>query len=156
MVNIFVIGRLGADAEIRTKKDGSSMMTFNVAVDDFVNGTKTTTWLRVRNTNSLHQAQYLKKGSPVSISGVETVSTFVNKAGETLISRDVLADRIEFVKTNSGKTENTRETVVEEIASSPISQVSSPSDEEMMSCGTFAPQMASATSAAMDDDDLPF
>jgi single-strand DNA-binding protein len=149
MVNIFVNGRLGADAEVRTNKDGSSMMTFNVAVDDFVKGNKTTTWLRVRNVNSLNQAQYLKKGQLVSINGVETVSTFINKAGETLISRDVLADRIEFIKTSNGKIDTIKENTV----SSEVH--STTQDEDLMSCGTFQPQMAAASSSS-NIDDLPF
>lgn len=152
MVNIFFNGRLGADAEIRETKNGTSLMTFNVAVDDFVNGEKATTWIRVRSTQNLNKAPYLKKGSLVSVNGVETVSTFLNKAGETMISRDVLADRIEYVRVGNGNSSETaKESVVEPTTTSERR-------EEIMTCGTLQPQvaMSQVSNQSEDIDDLPF
>ena len=46
MIHINFIGRLGADAEIKTLPNGSSLMIMNVATDEFSHGQKVTTWQR--------------------------------------------------------------------------------------------------------------
>ena len=43
-VKVNVIGRLGADAEVRESKNGK-FVTFRVATDEFKNNTNETVWL---------------------------------------------------------------------------------------------------------------
>lgn len=106
MVNVSVIGRLGADAEIVNGKNGQ-FVSFRMATDDRVNNEKVTTWFRVamfgdRFTKLL---EYLTKGRLVMVSGRETVSTYQStKDGTTQVSRDITADNIEFINTGSGST----------------------------------------------------
>ena len=46
MVELTIIGRLGADAEIATSKEGRNYLKFNVAVDEAAKGEKSTSWFR--------------------------------------------------------------------------------------------------------------
>jgi len=143
MVNVNFIGRLGADAELKTGKNGKQFVSMRVATDEFKNGEKSTAWLNVTwvNDRGIKMQEYLKKGSAVSVMGSETVSTYQSKNGETMVSRDILADRIEFV--NLGKSGDTA------------------SNDATTGTGKFQPktdeaEMAAATTATNDADDLPF
>ena len=158
MVNVNFCGRLGADAEVRQMPDGSQFLSFNVAVRDIKKKEKITTWLRVRYDN-VGLGQFLKKGSNVYVSGIESVSLYTNKNNEVQISRDVKAHAIEFVGGNN--TDNTNSTTV---ATSTVSQTENTNEESAndMSCGVFRPQtpqamsMATASASSSIDDDLPF
>jgi single stranded DNA-binding protein len=145
MVNVIFNGRLGADAEVRTAKSGKQYVAMRVATDEFKNGEKGTAWINVtyHGDRAIKMQEYLKKGSAVSVMGSETVSTYQSKNGETMVSRDVLADRIEFL--NLGK-----------------SGESQSNDSAATDTGTFKPtangeEVAAASAAATtSDDDLPF
>lgn len=159
MVNVFFNGRLGADAEVRTSNDGVQFLTCSVAVNEYINGEEKTSWMRVRSREDrfIKLAQYLKKGSLVSVSGKENIGTFQGKSGETLFSRDVTAFNIQFIKAGN-KNENTDDKTQENTNEPTNAQIS---------CGTFQPnqtttvtqQMVTVGSASLDtdnDDDLPF
>ena len=145
MVNVNFIGRLGADAELRTSKGGKQYVAMRVATDEFRNGEKGTAWINVtyHGDRAIKMHDYLKKGSAVSVMGSETVGTYQNKNGETQVSRDVLADRVDFV--NLGKSGDGQ------------------ASETSTDTGTFKPkeqeaEMATAAAASTSDgaDDLPF
>lgn len=144
MVNVNFNGRLGADAELRTSKGGKQYVAMRVATDEFRNGEKGTAWINVtyHGDRAIKMHEYLKKGSAVSVMGSETVGTYQNKNGETQVSRDVLADRVDFV--NLGKSGDTQ------------------SNDATTDTGTFKPkaqetEMAAAAAASTDTaDDLPF
>ena len=141
MVNINFNGRLGADSELKTSKNGKQFVSMRVATDEFRNGEKTTTWLNVSyyGDRAVKMHEYLKKGNAVSVLGSETVGTYQNKNGETVVSRDVLADRVDFLGlSKSGDTQ---------------------SNEAVTDTGKFEPktdthEMETVTAAT--NDDLPF
>lgn len=142
MVNINFNGRLGADAELKTSKNGKQFVSMRVATDEFRNGERGTAWMNVTYTGdrAVKMHEYLKKGNAVSVIGVETVGTYQNKNGETMVSRDVLADRVDFL--GLGKSGDTQ------------------SNDTVTDTGKFEPktdtaEMATAT-ASTSDDDLPF
>ena len=107
MINVEFIGRLGADSEIRETKNGKKMVSFRVATDDFNGGERTTTWVNVMWTSdrAIKMQEYLKKGSHVDVRGVLRTSLYKTKAGESAISHDVFADRVDFVSSGSGTTQ---------------------------------------------------
>jgi len=142
MINVNFNGRLGADAEVKTSKNGKQYVSMRVATDEFRNGEKGTAWINVtyHGDRAIKMQEYLKKGNAVSVIGVETVSTYQNKNGETMVSRDVLADRVDFVNLGGSGSTQSNETVTE-------TGKFKPKDE--------ASEMATAT-AATSDDDLPF
>ena len=146
-VKVNVIGRLGADAEVRESKNGK-FVTFRVATDEFKNNTNETVWLSVSDFTSrtLKLAEYLKKGKLIDLSGVETCRIYNDKNGQPQIARDIIADRVEFV--NVGSSGNTNSTTATETTNPGF-----PAD-----CGTLQPPtpQPSMASASVDDDDLPF
>ena len=107
MINVEFIGRLGADSEIRETKNGKKMVSFRVATDDFNGGERTTTWVNVMWTSdrAIKMQEHLKKGSHVDVRGVLRTSLYKTKAGESAISHDVFADRVDFVSSGSGTTQ---------------------------------------------------
>ena len=147
-VKVNVIGRLGADAEVRESKNGK-FVTFRVATDEFKNNTNETVWLSVSDftPRTLKLAEYLKKGKLIDLSGVETCRIYNDKNGQPQIARDIISDRVEFVNTGSSGT--TSSTTSETTVSGGI-----PTD-----CGTLkppTPQPAMASVSSVEDDDLPF
>jgi single-strand DNA-binding protein len=143
MVNINFIGRLGADAELKTAKSGRQYVSMRVATDEFKKGEKSTSWLNVTYTGdrALKMHEYLKKGSAIVVMGVETVDTYQStKTGETMISRDVIADRVDFVGLGkSGDTQSNEATA----------DTAAPTKDNTKEMATVA---ASTTA----EDDLPF
>ena len=109
MIHINFIGRLGADAEIKTLPNGSSLMIMNVATDEFSHGPKVTTWLRVITANErmFKLKDYLTKGKMLNINGVESVSVYKTKNDTYAASREVTVDRIEFVSNGTTTTTQT-------------------------------------------------
>ena len=141
MINVNFNGRLGADAEVRTSKNGKQYVSMRVATDEFKNGEKSTAWLNVtyHSERAIKMQPFLKKGSAISVIGSETVGTYQDKNGETQISRDILADRVDFLGLGiSGSTQ---------------------SNETVTDTGKFKKtdeaEMATAT-ASTSDDDLTF
>ena len=143
MVNINFIGRLGADAELKTAKSGRQYVSMRVATDEFKKGEKSTSWLNVTYTGdrALKMHEYLKKGSAIVVMGVETIDTYQStKTGETMFSRDVIADRVDFVGLGkSGDTQSNEATA----------DTSAPTKDN-------AKEMATVAASTTAEDDLPF
>ena len=144
MVNVNIIGRLGADAELVNGKNGQ-FISFRMAVDDRKNNEKITTWFKVNfySDRSAKLAEYLTKGKLINVVGTETVGTYSAKDGSTQISRDVVASNIEFVSVGSGGTSS--DTAVE---TKEATEVTTGKLEK--------PVVAKATVANEPEDDLPF
>jgi len=145
MVKIEVIGRLGSDAETKQGKKGD-FLTFRLAADEYSRGEKSTAWFNVLYGGNLVSViqQYLTKGKLVYIVGKERVSTYVNKTNETVISREILADTIEFISTGSSQQEGG------EAKTKIADKVDVPKPEELADTKPFV------TNTADDVDDLPF
>lgn len=148
-VNVNIIGRLGADSEIKTNANGRPFVVFRLATDEFKNGKAETAWINVADyTEKTHKmAAYLKKGSLVNLHGVETIGVYTNKNGELNFSRDVISDRVDFVSSGaSGATTSNKQ-----------------EEQTSMSCGTLkAPSsqvkepIVNGVMNGDDNDDLPF
>lgn len=147
MVNINVIGRLGADAELINGKNGQ-FASFRLAVDDRKNGEKTTSWFRVtlNGDRAGKLVEYLTKGKLVNVIGTESVGTYQSKDGTTQVSRDISASNIEFVSVSSGAT------------SSDSTTEATNESTDKVSTGTLKkPAVVASTVTSKDpEDDLPF
>ena len=145
MVNVNVIGRLGADAELINGKNGQ-FLSFRMAVDDRVKNEKTTTWFRVtlNGDRVAKLAEYLTKGKLINVIGTETVSIYNAKDGTPQVSRDIAASNVEFVSVGSGSTAS--DSAVET------------KDTTEVTTGKFEkkPTVAATASADNSEDDLPF
>jgi len=145
MVNVNVIGRLGADAELINGKNGQ-FLSFRMAVDDRVKNEKTTTWFRVTlNGDRVSKlVEYLTKGKLINVIGTETVGIYNAKDGTPQISRDIAASNVEFVSVGSGSTAS--DSAVET------------KDTTEVTTGKFEKKSTVAATASADssEDDLPF
>lgn len=105
MVNVNVIGRLGADSELKTSVNGRQYVSLRLATDQYNRKTKEneTIWFNVVDFSekALKMQSTLKKGSMINVFGVERIGLFQGKNGETLIGREIISDRIEFVSSGS-------------------------------------------------------
>ena len=150
MVNVEFIGRLGADSEVKTGKSGNQFLSFRVATEEYRNGKNEASWLNVVYTGerAIKMHQWLTKGKAVSVHGVENVGTYIDRNGQTQVSRDVMADRVDFVNVGgSGQTQSNTSTTTQGQAN-----VAAPTNIAPPA-GTMKPQ---ETTPAKDEDDLPF
>ena len=91
MLNLQVIGNLGADAE-RRENNGRAFVTFRVAHSEKRNDVERTTWVScVLNGDGGQLAQYLVRGTKVSLKTYSSPKTHQIEAG-----LDLNVDRIEL------------------------------------------------------------
>lgn len=97
MLNLQVIGNLGADAE-RRENNGRAFVTFRVAHSEKRNDVERTTWVScVLNGDGGLLAQYLVKGTKVFVSGRVTLKTYSSpKTHQIEAGLDLNVDRIEL------------------------------------------------------------
>lgn len=144
MVNVNIIGRLGADAELINGKNGP-FLSFRMAVDDRKrNGDKTekiTSWFRVtlNGDRSSKLVEYLTKGKLVNVIGTESVGIYNSKDGTPQVSREISANNIEFVSVGSGSTASDSSTA--EVTTGKLSE---------------KPKVEVAATTNDPEDDLPF
>ena len=127
MIHTHVIGRVGKDAEVRKGKKGD-FMSMDIAVDNFVKGEQTTTWVRVRSNraNHINLAQYLKKGKLLLVEGVlGEPEIWQDKQNVQHVQLSIVADSITFISTGKKKEE------VKSDTSTPPTDAPAPSDEDL-------------------------
>ena len=136
-----LIGRLGADAELKTAKNGSQFVTMRVASNEFFAGENTTTWVSViwHGERAVKMAEYMKKGTQVVAVGRPKATVYTTKGGETAIDETLYADSVDFVGGASGNTA---------------------SNTTVADTGKFenpkAPEPKKEAPKKVQDDDLPF
>lgn len=113
MLKTEVIGRLGADAEVRTLND-NKVINFTMAhaqrgVDANGQKTETTVWLSVSKflplSSEAKVADYLKKGVAVYVRGDLSVRDYTDKGGQKRFALNLRATEIELLPSDkaSGK-----------------------------------------------------
>lgn len=158
-MTINFVGRLGRDAERHDGKNGSSFVTFNVAVNEYNPETKQndTVWLRVidGSERTLNMLQYLKKGTMLNIVGSERVSIYNGANGPT-INRDVRVFNWEFVSSGKQDTDNTQQvTQTQSVPTVTVTETITP--QQVATTGTFVqPSVVATDNVSNTDDDLPF
>ena len=139
MVELTIIGRLGADAELATSRDGKNYVRFNVAVDETAKGEKTTSWFRCmywyNGSEPPKVFTFLKKGTPVFVRGRESVSLYTGREGSTHIDRSVFIQNLQLLPSR------TQDDGLNE-------QQSKKTDPSSLSTGSFTPQAATVQPTA--------
>ena len=116
MINkTILIGRLGADPELRYTQQGAAVASFNLAVNRKIkkaDGTRETDWITIvvwQQTAELC-AQYLKKGSQVAIEGRIQTGSYENQEGQRIRKFEVVAEQVQFLdgKSESGNKEQSK------------------------------------------------
>ena len=106
---VLIIGRLGADPELRYTQSGSPVASLRIATDESYtdkdgNRVERTEWHRVavfqraaENCN-----QYLRKGSLVYVEGKLSTRKWQDQNGQERYTTEIRADRVQFLDRKEG------------------------------------------------------
>ena len=102
MIQAFIAGNLGGDAEVKMLDGGDAVCTFTVACKVRVKKENVTQWVRcsVFGKRGEKLAQYLTKGKPVAVTGALTVRAY-DKDGEARVSVDLRVEEITLMGGNT-------------------------------------------------------
>lgn len=96
MMQLFLIGNLGADAQIR-ETNGSRFLSMNVAHTERYKDVETTYWVSVTlNRFSEKLLPYLKKGTKICAYGKMTTRIFRGNDGQNHVGINLMADNLEL------------------------------------------------------------
>ena len=154
-----VDGRLGKDAEVKTDKNGRNYVRFSLANRVFRNGEETTVWYDViSNVDHIvtKQAEYLKKGGYVIVTGSLSVDTRLSD-GTVYTNLTLRADKVDFA--SLGKKDDS--TTTSTTSTSPAPQKNTTVEpQNVFSSSQVMPDVVTAPSGATlsdeGEDDLPF
>lgn len=170
MRKIIVSGFLSADAKRQISKQNREFITFSISNSEYndakdASGRLETHWFRVTafNHNHITMSQYLTKGKPVIITGTYNDSLYQNKEGQQTISRDIIADSIDFLpnsRNNDAQTASVNPSIANKTNGGAVIPPSMP---QVTPTGGVYPQNISSptvtippSTATADNDDLPF
>ncbi len=93
------IGNVGRDPEIRYSQDGKAVASLSIAVTEKWKDNERTEWVRVVAFGKLAEiiGQYVKKGSPLFISGRLQTRTWDNKEGVKQYTTEIVADKMQML-----------------------------------------------------------
>lgn len=103
MINkIVLIGRLGADPDLRYTPQGTPVIKFDIAVNrpyKDANGVRETDWFTIIAWRQLAElcGQYLRKGSQVAIDGRLQTRVYDNKEGQKVKTYEITAENVQFL-----------------------------------------------------------
>jgi single-strand DNA-binding protein len=99
MNECILTGNLGADPEIRYSNDGNPIVTFNLA---FRLSKERTGWIKVVCFNKTAEVAetYLHKGAKILLSATLDHNKWETEDGQQRITIHLIANRIEFIKTD--------------------------------------------------------
>ncbi len=159
MFKVTIAGHLGKDPETRFTPNGTKVTSFTVAVNQRKGKEEVTTWVRITSWGDGldKMIAYLKKGSPVIVSGrLNPPTTYTDREGNIQITIEVTAEAIDFSPFGRGDKPS-------EGGTAPSSQAASYSYESGQE-GSATPYGRQGSSLAgqssrqadLDDDTLPF
>ena len=154
MIQLNFIGRVGADAQVKTTNQGRQYIDMRMAADMKSGENPETMWIHVRAFNTpVSMVQYYTKGKALYVTGKYENSIYETKDGRSLISNDVIASSIEFLglgrddKQSQPQQEMPKHDAVPRNPSTQTVQVEAPKP---------ATEAKAAPVADNQDDDLPF
>lgn len=106
-----IVGNLGADPEVRTTQNGSTITSIKVATSEAWTDKQTgqkqerTEWHRVKFFGKLAEVagQYLKKGSQVYVDGYIRTEKYTDKAGVERYATDIIANEMQMLGSPDSK-----------------------------------------------------
>lgn len=109
MNSVVLIGRLTRDPEVRYTASQMAVATFTLAVDRQVRSgeERKADFIRITcfgKTAELVE-RYITKGRQVAVQGRIQTGSYQNKDGQTVYTTDVVADRVEFIGSANGNTQ---------------------------------------------------
>ena len=98
MNQVNIIGRLGADPELKYTPSGKAVSRMSVAVNDGFGENQRTYWFPVICWNGLAEtvSQYLHKGSRAAVSGRLTTRSY-EKDNSNITVTEIVANSVDFL-----------------------------------------------------------
>lgn len=99
MNRVCLVGRLTATPELKTTQNGTTVTSFDLAVDQFWNGEKITDFFTVvawKKTAEL-VVQYLGKGRQVGVTGRLQTRKWKDQEGKPHSKVEVVVDQLDFL-----------------------------------------------------------
>lgn len=110
--NTTLVGRLTKDPELRKTQNGTSVVSFIVAIQRMIQkeGSPEADFINCIAFNKIadNLAKYMKKGSMIGVVGRLQSRSYDDKDGKRIYITEVVADTIEFLSFNTDK-QNTEE-----------------------------------------------
>lgn len=113
---VIMIGRLGADPEVRYTPAGSTVANFSVATntawkDKDGNKKEDTAWHRIVAWNKLAEIvkEYVKKGNRIYVEGRLRTRSWEDQNGQTRYMTEVVANQIQMLESAGIKEETVQE-----------------------------------------------
>lgn len=153
---VVLLGRLGADPEVRYMPNGNAVANFSLATNEGYKDRQSgqfieqTEWHRVCTFNRIAEvvAQYLKKGSLVYIEGRIRTRKWQDQSGQDRYTTEIMVNELQLLGGTGGASANQAN------ASFDASQEGNTYPEVSMAPAS-APQLAESFSGGLDDD-IPF
>ncbi len=152
MNKVFLIGRLSRDPELRHTSNNTPVCQINMAISrpvsqgkdsetDFIN---VTVW----NKQAENLVKYVKKGNQIAIEGRIQTRNYDNEEGKKVYVTEVLANHVEFIGSNSNKTNDNQTQVQDNKTSYTVEEIDNiPIDDPFSNFGQRV---------EIDDSQLPF
>lgn len=152
MNKVVLIGRLSRDPELRHTSNNTPVCQINMAISrpvsqgkdpetDFIN---VTVW----NKQAENLVKYVKKGNQIAIEGRIQTRSYDNEEGKKVYVTEVLANHIEFIGSNSNKTNDNQTQVQDNKTSYTVEEIDNiPIDDPFSNFGQRV---------EIDDSQLPF
>lgn len=102
MNTVILLGRLTADPDIRSTRDGKAVASFTLAVDRYKEGAD---FIRCQAWEKRAEfcEKYLKKGTKIAIRGRIRTGDYTDKDGKKVYTTDVVIEDIEFAQTKAAQ-----------------------------------------------------
>lgn len=99
MNQVFLVGRLGQDPELRYTQNQTAVANFSLATTEYVKNEQQTEWHRVVcwGKTAENVGKYTQKGRQVAVRGRLQTRTWEDKNGNKQHTTEVVADRVEFL-----------------------------------------------------------
>lgn len=152
MNKVVLIGRLSRDPELRYTSNNTPVCQISVAISrpvaqghepetDFIN---VTIW----NKQAENLVKYVKKGNQIAIEGRIQTRSYDNEEGKKVYVTEVLANHVEFIGSNSNKTNDNQTQVQDNKTSYTVEEIDNiPIDDPFSNFGQRV---------EIDDSQLPF
>lgn len=152
MNKVVLIGRLSRDPELRHTSNNTPVCQINMAISrpvsqgkdsetDFIN---VTVW----NKQAENLVKYVKKGNQIAIEGRIQTRSYDNEEGKKVYVTEVLANHVEFIGSNSNKTNDNQTQVQDNKTSYTVEEIDNiPIDDPFSNFGQRV---------EIDDSQLPF
>ena len=102
MNTVILLGRLTADPDIRSTRDGKAVASFTLAVDRYKEGAD---FIRCQAWEKRADfcEKYLRKGTKIAIRGRIRTGDYTDKDGKKVYTTDVVIEDIEFAQTKAAQ-----------------------------------------------------